>query len=104
MPADASAWPERLEFDRGRRLLRVAWRGGGESALSFERLRVNSPSAEVHGHSAAGRKIVTGKSDVNVLRAEPVGRYAVRIVFDDGHDSGLFTWDWLRGLAADPQG
>jgi DUF971 family protein len=94
-----SRWPVELTFRRASRVLAIRWDDGSEDALPFETLRVESPSAEVQGHGAHDKKIVTGKQDVGVVRAEPVGRYAVRIVFDDGHDTGLFTWDWLARLA-----
>ena len=66
--------------------------------LPFEYLRVNSPSAEVQGHGPGQKVVVTGKEAVQITRVEPVGHYAVRLVFDDGHDSGLFTWKYLREL------
>ncbi len=61
-------------------------------------MRVSSPSAEVQGHSAAERKTVPGKRNIAIRALQPVGNYAVRIVFDDGHDSGLFTWTYLATL------
>ncbi len=77
--------------------------GGRAAEIPFELLRVQSPSAEVQGH--AGRKTLQpGKRRVGVTGAEPVGAYAVRIIFDDGHNSGLFTWDYLAKLGDDPQG
>ncbi|MEY4762445.1 MAG: hypothetical protein RLZZ200_2301, partial [Pseudomonadota bacterium] len=69
--------------------------------LPFEYLRVHSPSAEVQGHSPSQAVLVTGKQDVGILRIEPVGQYAVKLVFDDGHDSGLFTWRYLHELGRD---
>ena len=71
---------------------------GQSFALPAELLRVLSPSAEVQGHSEAQRVTVAGKKNVGIVRIEPVGNYAVRIVFDDGHDTGLFVWDYLREL------
>jgi DUF971 family protein len=94
----ARPWPTDLAFDRSARALTVSFDDGVPLSIPFELLRIESPSAEVQGHSAAQKKLVRGKQDVGVVAAEPVGRYAVRIVFDDGHDSGLFTWDWLRRL------
>ena len=67
-------------------------------ALSSEFLRVVSPSAEVQGHSPEQRVTVPGKRDVTIARVEPVGNYAVRIVFDDGHDTGLYSWTYLHRL------
>lgn len=94
-----SRWPAELTFRRSSRVLAIRWDDGAEDAIPFETLRVKSPSAEVQGHGPHDRKVVTGKETVGVVRAEPIGRYAVRIVFDDGHDTGLFTWDWLARLA-----
>jgi len=67
--------------------------------IPAELLRVYSPSAEVRGHSAEERKLQTGKKHVSISRIEPVGNYAIRIVFDDGHDTGLYGWDFLADLA-----
>lgn len=87
---------------RGRsRVLRVSYADGTAHDLPFEYLRVHSPSAEVKGHGPGQEVLVTGKADVGVARVEPVGQYAVRIVFDDGHDSGLYTWRYLRELGQD---
>ena len=94
-----TAWPERLTFRKSAKALHVRFDDGFEADIPFELLRVESPSAEVKGHGGAEKTIVPGKLGVGVTRAEPVGRYAVRIVFDDGHDSGLFTWAYLRELA-----
>ena len=69
--------------------------------LPAELLRVYSPSAEVRGHSASERKLETGKKHVGIRAIEPVGNYAIRIVFDDGHDSGLYAWDFLEELGRD---
>ena len=71
---------------------------GRSFALPAEFLRVLSPSAEVQGHSEAQRVTVAGKKNVSIVRLEPVGNYAVRIVFDDGHDTGLYVWEYLREL------
>jgi DUF971 family protein len=95
------AWPLKLTVKRDARVLTVAFDDGATFDISFELLRVESPSAEVQGHSAAQKQIVRGKSDVIILRAEPVGRYAVRLIFDDGHNSGLYTWDLLYRLGRD---
>ena len=98
---DAQPWPADLTFDRGAKTLRVLFDDGASFAIPFELLRVYSPSAEVRGHSESQRKIVEGKQNVGVTRAEPVGNYAVRIVFDDGHDSGLYSWALLYELGRD---
>lgn len=88
-----------LTLRRGSRVLEVRFGDGRVALLPFEYLRVFSPSAELWGHGRAEPMLVGGKRAVNVLRAEPVGRYAVRLVFDDGHDTGLFSWDVLDDLA-----
>lgn len=104
MTKDAVApWPLELVIKRSAKVLSVAFEDGNRFDIAFELLRVESPSAQVQGHSAADKKIVIGKGDVLILRAEPVGRYAVRLIFDDGHDSGIFTWDWLYRLGRDQE-
>jgi DUF971 family protein len=85
-------------MDRGR-ILEVAFDDGQVIRLTAQKLRVESPSAEVKGHSPGQRRIVTGKENVAIVGLEPVGNYAVKIVFDDGHDTGLYTWAYLRKLA-----
>ena len=92
-------WPVELRLQGGGRVLRVAFEDGRETALDAEMLRVLSPSAEVRGHSEAERKTVGGKRAVLIRRVEPVGNYAVRLVFDDGHDTGLYSWALLSDLA-----
>jgi len=91
-------WPTELKVDKNRRVLTVAFDDGADYALTAELLRVMSPSAEVQGHSPEERVTVPGKKAVRILRIEPVGNYAARIVFDDGHNTGLFTWAYLREL------
>lgn len=91
-------WPTELKVDKDRRLLTIAFDDGADYELTAELLRVMSPSAEVQGHSPEERVTVPGKKAVRILRIEPVGNYAARIVFDDGHDTGLFTWAYLRDL------
>lgn len=92
--------PLELKLRRGRRELEVRFADGVEGSLSAEYLRVHSPSAEVTGHSAGEGILVLGKKDVAIERIEPVGRYAVRLVFDDGHATGLYTWPVLHDLCA----
>lgn len=95
-------WPTDLEFDRAARLLHIAFDDGAKFDIPFELLRVESPSAENKGHGGATRPPpVTGKANVGVRSADPVGRYAVRITFDDGHDTGLYSWDLLYELGRD---
>jgi len=98
-----STAPEPTEITlkkRSRRLV-VRFSDGFEADLDAEYLRVHSPSAEVKGHSAGEGILVTGKENVGIERIEPVGRYAVRIVFDDGHKTGLYTWPILYELGRD---
>lgn len=96
-------WPTQLVLKRAAKTLTITFDNGAHFDIPFELLRVESPSAQVQGHSATQKVLVRGKADVMVIRAEPVGRYAVRLVFDDGHDSGIFTWDWLFRLGRDQQ-
>lgn len=96
--AKSDPWPTELKVDKDRRLLTVAFDDGASFALPAELLRVMSPSAEVQGHSPEERVTVPGKKAVRILRIEPVGNYAARIVFDDGHDTGLYSWTYLREL------
>ncbi len=97
-----SPWPTDLVFDSKAKLLRASFDDGAAFEIPFELLRVESPSAENKGHGGATKPPpVTGKANVGITRAEPVGRYAVRIVFDDGHDTGLYSWDLLYDLGRD---
>ena len=93
------SWPTELRLNPEKTLLTVRFEDGVRYALSAEYLRVESPSAETRGHGGATKPPpVTGKQNVKISRLEPVGNYAVRIVFDDGHDSGLYSWDYLTRL------
>ncbi len=92
-----------LRLERATGLLHVAFDDGARVALPAEYLRVESPSAEVQGHSPDQRKVVAGCRDVRITTIEPVGNYAVRLVFDDGHDSGIFSWDYLAELGREQQ-
>jgi DUF971 family protein len=94
----AASWPTELKLDADKRNLAVSFDDGRSFTLPAELLRVMSPSAEVQGHSPEQRITVPGKKNVRILRLEPVGNYAVRIGFDDGHDTGLYVWDYLRDL------
>jgi DUF971 family protein len=91
-------WPVELRYSRADRALKVTFDDGTKVDLPAEYLRVESPSAEVQGHGAATKVLVAGKKAVAIDRIEPIGRYAVRLVFDDGHDTGLFSWDYLAQL------
>jgi DUF971 family protein len=96
--AASLAWPTELRVDKDRASLTVSFEDGATFALPAELLRVMSPSAEVQGHSAEERVTVPGKRGVRIVSVEPVGNYAARVVFDDRHDTGLFTWAYLREL------
>ena len=91
-------WPVELRLNPEKTALTVAYDTGERFALPAEYLRVESPSAEVQGHGQGQKQIVTGKEAVTIAALEPVGNYAVRIRFDDGHDTGLFSWDYLHEL------
>jgi len=93
--------PTEIRVRTRSRVLVVRFAGGEEFELPFEYLRVHSPSAEVKGHGPGQEVLVLGKEQVGVKAVEPVGQYAVRIVFDDGHDTGLYTWGYLHELGRD---
>lgn len=89
-----------IRVARDRRSLKVTWDDGRVVNYEAEYLRVYSPSAEVRGHGAAERRIPGGKQRVAIRNIEPVGAYAIRILFDDGHDTGIYSWDYLADLDA----
>jgi len=90
--------PTQIRARSARRELQVTFEDGVVHTLPFEYLRVYSPSAEVTGHGGGPRLLILGKENVGVKAVEPVGQYAIRIIFDDGHDSGLYSWKLLREL------
>ena len=94
----SDAAPSEIKLHRKSRLLEVRWPDGPRHELPCEYLRVYSPSAEVRGHGGGEPMLVGGKREVNIDAIEPVGRYAVRLRFSDGHDTGLYSWDLLREL------
>ena len=93
-----NTWPTELRLNRAKNVLHITYEDGATFELRAEYLRVESPSAEVQGHGSSNKKIVTGKAGVLIKSIEPVGNYAARLIFDDGHDTGLFTWSYLRKL------
>lgn len=95
--------PSELRVSKDRKLLTVTFPGHAPFEFSAEMLRVLSPSAEVQGHSPEQRVTVPGKRDVAIMSMEPVGNYAVRITFDDMHDTGIFTWDYFHMLGHEKQ-
>ena len=93
-----AAWPLELRFRKASNELFLRFDDGAEGAIPYELLRVESPSAETKGHGAERPPPPSGKRKVSVTSADPVGRYALRIRFTDGHDTGLYTWSYLREL------
>jgi DUF971 family protein len=93
--------PIEIKLRRQSRLLAVSFDDGARFDLPYEFLRVHSPSAEVKGHGPGQETLVTGKQEVGLRAIEPVGQYAVRLIFDDGHDSGLYSWKYLYELGRD---
>ena len=90
--------PSEIKLHQKSRLLEIAYESGERYKLDFEYLRVYTPSAEARGHGPGQETLQTGKRNVDIERIEPVGTYAVRFVFSDGHDSGLYSWDLLYNL------
>ena len=90
--------PTEIRYDRAAKLLHVSFEDGVSFAITAELLRVESPSAEVQGHSPAQKQIIAGRRHVGIIGIEPVGLYAVKLVFDDLHDSGIYTWETLRQM------
>ncbi|HZS84351.1 MAG TPA: DUF971 domain-containing protein [Stellaceae bacterium] len=95
---ETAHWPTEIRLKRAEKAIEIAFDDGARFRLPAEYLRVESPSAEVQGHSPTQKQLVPGKSQVAILRLEPVGNYAIRIVFDDGHDTGIFSWKYLYQL------
>ncbi len=92
------AWPNELRLAKDRKTLTVSFESGERFELPAEYLRVKSPSAEVQGHAPEERKTVPGKKNVMILEVLPIGNYAVRLVFDDMHSTGIYGWDYLFDL------
>ncbi len=93
--------PTEIRLQKKSRQIVITFDDGNRFDLSFEYLRVNSPSAAVKGHGPGQEVLQTGKENVQVTAIEPVGHYAVRLIFDDGHDSGLYSWQYLYELATE---
>lgn len=98
--ANASPIPIEIRLHQASRLLEIKFDNETECMLSCEFLRVHSPSAEVQGHGAGQAVLQTDKEDVNISRIEPVGNYAIKLIFTDGHDTGLYSWEYLYDLAS----
>lgn len=95
-----TATPTDIRLHQASKLLEIKFDNGTECMLSCEFLRVYSPSAEVQGHSPEQAVLQTGKEQVNITQIEPVGNYAIKLIFTDGHDTGLYSWDYLYDLAS----
>jgi len=96
-------WPVELRLKQAEKLLEVAFDDGRRFRLAAEYLRVESPSAEVQGHGPGQKTLVPGRAHVGIIGLEPVGNYAIRILFDDLHDTGIFSWEYLHELGRDQE-
>lgn len=99
MSASLQVWPTDITYKKSEKVLYVTYDTGEKFGLTAELLRVESPSAEVQGHHPSEKISVTGKKEVAIIDVQPVGNYAVRLVFDDGHNTGLYSWNYLYELA-----
>jgi len=99
--AAATRWPVELRLKKAEKLLEVAYDDGSRFRLRAEYLRVESPSAEVQGHGPGQKTLVAGRAHVGIIALEPVGNYAVRITFDDLHDTGIYSWTYLYELGVE---
>jgi DUF971 family protein len=97
-PLGATHWPIEVRLKRAEKILEVAFDNGVRFQYPAELLRVESPSAEVQGHGPSQKQLVTGRAHVGILELEPVGNYAIRIKFDDLHDTGIYSWRYLYEL------
>jgi DUF971 family protein len=97
---NATPSPTEIKLHQKSRVLEIAFADGKRFSLPFEFLRVHSPSAEVRGHGPGQEVLQVGKKDVDITAVEPVGSYAVQLVFSDGHDSGLYSWNYLYDMGA----
>jgi DUF971 family protein len=98
MSEGSPPWPTELRVDRAAKTLTVAFEDGAKFTLPAEFLRVESPSAEVQGHGPGQKTVVAGRRHVGIMDLEPVGNYAVRIMFDDLHSTGMYSWRYLYHL------
>ncbi len=96
----AARVPSGIELHAGSSVLEIRYEGGGDCRLEAEFLRVHSPSAEVRGHAAGREVLQTGKREVRLTGVEAVGNYAIKLIFDDGHDSGIYSWEYLHELCS----
>ena len=91
-------WPVELRLKKAEKLLEIEFDDGSRFRLPAEYLRVESPSAEVQGHGAGQKVLVHGRAHVGIIGLEPIGNYAVRVIFDDLHDTGIYSWSYLHQL------
>jgi len=98
-----TSWPIELRLKQAEKVLEIDFDDGTSFRLPAEYLRVESPSAEVQGHGPGQKQLVAGRAHVGILRLEPVGHYAVRIVFDDLHDTGIYSWSYLHELGREQE-
>jgi DUF971 family protein len=96
--ASGHPWPVEIKVDRANKRLEIEWDNGESFSYPAEYLRVESPSAEVQGHGPGQKQVVAGRRHVGIMELEPVGNYAVRIKFDDLHDTGFYSWPYLYRL------
>ncbi len=100
MSFGTKSWPTEIRLNKAEKRLEIDFDDGRHFSYPAEFLRVESPSAEVQGHGPGQRQLVAGRMHVGILEVEPVGNYAVRIKFDDLHDTGIYSWEYLYGLGA----
>ncbi len=100
---DTRHWPTEVRLKKAEKRLEIAFDDGRTFSYPAEFLRVVSPSAEVQGHSPSQRQTVSGRRDVGVMQLEAVGNYAIRIIFDDLHDTGIYSWKYLREIGEDQE-
>src|ERR671936_124635 len=100
-PFDTPHWPTELRLKRAKKVLEIDFDDGSKFSLPAEYLRVESPSAEVQGHGPGQKTLVHGRAHVGIIGLEPVGNYAVRIAFDDLHDTGIYSWSYLYELGVE---
>ncbi len=100
-PGRATRWPVELRLKKAEKVLEVAYDDGSRFRLPAEYLRVESPSAEVQGHGPGQKTLVDGRAHVGIIALEPVGNYAVRITFDDLHETGIYSWAYLYELGVE---
>ena len=99
----AKAWPLEIRVMSKKKILEVDFDDGASFAIAAELLRVESPSAEIQGHGSGQKVTPAGRRHVNILNVEPVGNYAIKISFDDLHDTGIFSWEYLYNLGANQE-